>query len=100
MPPVIDKERCTVCGTCYEYCPQDVFGPIVNDNPPAIVYPMECWHCGACVIDCPEEAIHLVLPLHMQIVPSPALFGPPYVPDKEELIWAAAISRSIIRSED
>jgi hypothetical protein len=48
------------------------------------------------VIDCPEEAIHLVLPLHMQIVPSQALFGDPGPEGAEELKKAAAWSRSII----
>ena len=96
MPPVINKRLCTMCDICYDICPQDVFEQSA-DAPPAIVYPRECWHCAACVIDCPEDAVHLALPLHMQIVPSPALFGP--IDDEEELKKAAAWSRSIIPDE-
>ncbi|MBU2498289.1 MAG: 4Fe-4S binding protein [Proteobacteria bacterium] len=25
MPPVIDREKCTACGACVEYCAEDVF---------------------------------------------------------------------------
>jgi len=98
MPPVIDEELCTECEKCYDVCPQDCFG-LREGAPPIVAYPRECWHCGSCVIDCPEGAIHLELPLHMQIVPSPALFGPPGPEGAEDLRKAAAWSRSIIREE-
>ena len=98
MPPVINHKLCTLCDTCYDICPQDVFAAS-DGAPPAIPYPRECWHCASCVIDCPEEAIHLELPLHMHIVPSPALFGDPGPEGAEELKKAAAWSRSIIVDE-
>ena len=90
MPPIVDKETCTLCGTCYDACPQDVFS-WEEEARPEVVYPKECWHCGACVIDCPVDAIHLELPLHMQIVPSPALYGP----EGEAERRAAAFTRSV-----
>jgi adenylylsulfate reductase subunit B len=96
MPPIIDKRLCELCDTCYEICPQDVFA-LREDAPPAVAYPRECWHCAACVIDCTANAIHLELPLHMQIVPSPALFGDPGPEGAEDLRRAAAFSRSIVR---
>lgn len=95
MPPVIDPEKCTLCGTCYERCPTDVFAP-PQDAPPPVAFPEECWHCAACVIDCPEEAVVLDLPLQMHIVPSPALFGAPGPEEADALRRAAAFSRSIV----
>jgi adenylylsulfate reductase subunit B len=98
MPPVIDPRLCTICGTCYDICPQDCFA-LQDDAPPTVPYGHECWHCAACVIDCPDDAIHLELPLHMHIVPSPALFGDPGPEGAEDLKKAAAWSRSIIVEE-
>ncbi|MFX1564056.1 MAG: 4Fe-4S binding protein [Promethearchaeota archaeon] len=25
MPPVVDKDKCTGCGTCVDVCPSEVF---------------------------------------------------------------------------
>jgi len=95
MPPVIDKDLCEQCGTCYDICPQDIFSEN-NDQPPSVTYPDECWYCGACVIDCPENAIRLKLPLQMQIVPSPALYGDPDTKETDALKASAAFTRSIV----
>lgn len=98
MPPVIDEDLCTRCGVCYDICPQDCFS-FTRGEYPSVPYPRECWHCGACVIDCPPDAIHLDLPLQMHIVPSPALYGPPGEEERENLMKAAAFSRSITKRE-
>ncbi len=96
MPPIIDKNLCAHCGTCYEVCPQDVFS-FDTKEPPRVAYPEECWYCGACVLDCPEEAVSLKLPLPLHIVPSPALYGNPEKEgDEEGFKKAAAFTRSII----
>jgi len=63
MPPVIDRELCTACGTCEDICPGDVI-VIVNEQP-ELSYPEECFHCGACLLDCPEGAINYRIPLPM-----------------------------------
>ncbi|MBI4318720.1 MAG: ferredoxin family protein [Chloroflexi bacterium] len=67
MPPVIDDERCTLCGLCIEYCPGDVlaFEATAGGERVGIPYADECWHCSACVFDCPEEAIRIVMPYAM-----------------------------------
>jgi adenylylsulfate reductase subunit B len=96
MAPVIDKKLCIQCGTCYDMCPQDCFTWRKGESP-IVAYPRECWYCGACVIDCSEDAIHLELPLHMHIVPSPALYGPPGPEEAENLRKAAEFSRSVVR---
>jgi NAD-dependent dihydropyrimidine dehydrogenase PreA subunit len=95
MPPVIDKKLCNLCGICWSYCPQDVFAPIHDEEPPAVAYPRECWYCAVCVMECPTEAIHLEWLPQFHMVPSQALYGPPG-PDEEEMVKAAAaISRSV-----
>ncbi len=98
MPPVIDDERCELCGTCYDICPQDVFA-YDNKAPTRVTYPDECWYCGACVLDCPAEAIRLELPLQMHIVPSPALYASSETHDPVALKKAAVFSRSVIEDK-
>lgn len=68
MPPVIDKGKCTVCGTCVEICPGDVLS---MENEPVVAHPEECWHCGACYLDCPEGAITIHIPLAMMLATAP-----------------------------
>ncbi len=62
MPPVIDNEKCSGCGTCVDRCPMDVF-VFNNDDVPKVKYSDECWHCNSCVLDCPMGAISLRIPL-------------------------------------
>ena len=64
MPPLIDREKCTGCGTCAEICNSNlfVFDRSV-DKFPRIKFPEECWHCDSCVLDCPVVAISLRIPL-------------------------------------
>ena len=67
MPPVINKDECSVCGMCSDICPQDVFFNSNDGDTPVVTYPEECWHCNCCVLDCPSEAIRLRIPLYMHI---------------------------------
>jgi len=68
MPPVLDNNKCTMCGKCVDVCPDDVFFGSQSKNFPIITYPEECWHCNACVQDCPVEgAITLRIPLPLSI---------------------------------
>ena len=60
MPPVIDQEKCTVCGVCGEICPLDVIH--AEGKAMEVRYPDECWHCGACRQDCPVGAITIEFP--------------------------------------
>jgi adenylylsulfate reductase subunit B len=66
MPPVIDEEKCTTCGTCVDVCPMDVFFGSKAGEVPVVSYPEECWHCNSCVLECPIEGaviLRLALPL-------------------------------------
>ena len=69
MPPIIDDEKCTACGTCVDICPQDVFFGSEEGEIPVVSYPEECWHCDGCVLECPVEgAVSLRIPLPAMIL--------------------------------
>lgn len=68
MPPVIDPDKCTACGSCAEYCAEDVFFGSENERVPKVSYPEFCAHCSCCVYVCPVEAIWLRIPIPMQLL--------------------------------
>ena len=72
MPPIIEKEKCTGCGTCVDICQMDVFFDSKAGECPSITYPEECWHCNACVLECPVEAVTLRIPLPAMVLYKPA----------------------------
>ncbi len=53
MYPVIDKQKCTGCDICIEFCPVDA---VIRKNDRAYIT-IACIECGACIAECPEEAI-------------------------------------------
>jgi adenylylsulfate reductase subunit B len=66
MPPVINKEKCRLCGQCADACPDEVFYSSLKGQIPVVTYPDECWHCNACVVACPHEGaikLRIALPL-------------------------------------
>lgn len=64
MPPVINRTKCTGCGTCANICNSHIFVHEPHkDKVPLIKFPDECWHCDSCVLDCPAGAIRLRMPL-------------------------------------
>jgi adenylylsulfate reductase subunit B len=68
MPPVINKEKCSQCGTCVDVCAEDVFFGSKEGEYPSVTYPEMCMYCDSCVHDCPvEEAITLRIPVNMMI---------------------------------
>jgi adenylylsulfate reductase subunit B len=68
MPPVINKEKCTACGACAEFCSEDVFFGSGKESVPQVTYPEFCAHCSCCVYVCPAEAIWLRIPFPMQLL--------------------------------
>ena len=52
--PNMDKERCTNCGTCAEFCP---LGTIYADGTIIRIRYEGCIGCGICAVDCPIHAI-------------------------------------------
>jgi NAD-dependent dihydropyrimidine dehydrogenase PreA subunit len=57
MPPKIDEDACTGCGTCVENCPSEVLE--IQDDKAKLVNPDDCVECGACEENCPSDAIKL-----------------------------------------
>lgn len=56
LKPVIDREKCSKCMTCWKYCP-DLAIIIVGDEP-QIDY-LYCKGCGICANECPKKCISL-----------------------------------------
>lgn len=54
MLPVIDKEKCTLCGECARRCQ---FGALSVFNKGVMVFNNLCHGCGLCFNICPERAI-------------------------------------------
>jgi len=53
---VIDPQRCTACGTCYEVCR---FEAIIPGDEVYQVAPVGCEGCAACFYNCPAEAVRM-----------------------------------------
>ena len=54
MAAVVDKDKCTGCGTCVDECPSEA---IEMKDDLAVVDNDACADCGVCVDVCPAEAI-------------------------------------------
>jgi len=69
MPPEIDYEKCTGCGTCVDLCAEDVFFGFADaeEDQPKVTHPEACFHCYLCVKECPEQAVWLRTPLTMTV---------------------------------
>ncbi|RLI51296.1 MAG: (4Fe-4S)-binding protein [Candidatus Thorarchaeota archaeon] len=52
--PEVNRESCTLCGKCAEFCQ---FNAIFVGKNGVIVYPELCHSCGGCALVCPENAI-------------------------------------------
>ena len=55
MAVIVDKEKCTGCGSCIEVCPVEA---IIVESKAKIKEP-DCIECGVCVEECPEGALSL-----------------------------------------
>ncbi len=52
--PELDKEKCTGCGACAEFCH---YGAVALLGARAHVFPEMCHGCGGCLALCPEGAL-------------------------------------------
>jgi MinD superfamily P-loop ATPase len=52
--PRIDKEKCTYCGKCSEFCVYNALA-VIRSN--VLVFPELCHSCGGCELVCPTGAI-------------------------------------------
>ena len=73
MPPIINRDRCTGCGTCAMICNSHIFSHQRHENKvPEVKFPEECWHCNSCVLDCPAGAVTLRMPLPYTLLSVPS----------------------------
>jgi len=56
--PVLDKEACIDCLTCWIYCPDDSI--IIKDKKMEGINYKYCKGCGICSKVCPKDAISMV----------------------------------------
>ena len=52
--PVVDENRCTLCGECSRICQ---YNAIVSLKSKLLVFPELCHGCGGCIEICPEQAV-------------------------------------------
>lgn len=52
--PVLDPDRCTLCGACAELCQFKAIS-LMGSN--LILFPDQCHGCGGCLRICPEQAL-------------------------------------------
>ena len=53
--PIINKQKCILCGLCVETCPEDVLELQADEL--VIANPQNCTFCTTCEETCPEEAV-------------------------------------------
>ena len=56
--PVIDKEKCTKCMSCWVYCPEGVI--YVDEKDELVIDYTYCKGCLICYHECPVNAIEKV----------------------------------------
>ena len=55
LTPVVDRDTCIDCMTCWIYCPDDCI--IVENNKMVGIKLTHCKGCGICAKMCPKNAI-------------------------------------------
>ena len=68
---LIDREACSGCGICVDWCPTDAI--TLDDDGPAQRDESACLGCGVCARFCPEEAISLKEELRKVFIMPPQL---------------------------
>ena len=53
--PVINKQKCVLCGLCVDTCPEGVLALQADEL--VIANPQNCTYCATCEETCPEGAV-------------------------------------------
>lgn len=53
--PVINKQKCILCGLCVDACPEGVLD--LQEGELAFANPQDCVYCATCEETCPEGAV-------------------------------------------
>ena len=56
--PLIELSRCTRCGFCWKFCPDDAIA-LAPDGTPSVLADF-CKGCGICAVECPPKTIRMV----------------------------------------
>ncbi len=54
VQPWINADVCTLCGVCFDYCPESA---IVEQETKAFILKEKCIGCGECLVVCPQGAV-------------------------------------------
>jgi MinD superfamily P-loop ATPase len=54
LTPVVDQDKCTLCGKCADFCQ---FNAIFVGKTKTMVFSEMCHSCGGCALVCPTDAI-------------------------------------------
>jgi len=88
----IDRNRCTICGSCIDVCVRRIYEE--SDNMINITDPSLCIICGHCMAICPEDAIRLPVVNPEEFKPMPARTE---LPRSEQLMDLFRFRRSVRR---
>jgi len=53
--PIINKQKCNLCGQCVDVCPEGVLE--IEEGILVIANPQNCTYCTTCEEICPEDAV-------------------------------------------
>ena len=53
--PIINQQKCTLCGKCVDVCPENVLA--IEAESLVYAHPSACTMCAACESICPEQAV-------------------------------------------
>ena len=87
---VIDRERCTLCGSCIDDCVRRIL--VEGDDCVRVTDPSMCIMCGHCKAICPEDAVSLPSLDESEFSPMPDSSA---LPDKDSLANLFRSRRSI-----
>lgn len=57
MSPQIDEGKCTACGVCIKWCPQDTISMVEGNGRHAFIHKENCIGCGECLAVCQFDAV-------------------------------------------
>ena len=87
--PMIDADKCGLCGQCQDFCLSDVFTLDMAKGIVDINHENRCWGCGACVGWCPVNAIKLIDKDSKEVVWDNRGLAKPYRPES----WKNGITK-------
>lgn len=79
--PMIDKDECTLCGKCQDFCLSGVYVMDKAKRAVTIDHENKCWGCGGCVGWCPKNAIKLIEKATGEVVWDGHGLAKPYRPE-------------------